>query len=264
MYFKKIYWMNVAVLILAVPVGFCRLMFPRWWSLSRRCTSHCRNRPWTSPPTCRRCTATRCCPLHWYSVCRRFMCPVWRTNKWRPYKICPSNTPIYQSQVWQQDYYYSYHLGNRAKHEMYMLYHVCMKHIYVNCDLDDINLDRYPDGWLVVFYVPSTARSFRDGTPIYCPLRRTWSSINTPFRPGIEPRAVAWQSITLPLRYASSIYPDDPPFTQDNHCSIQGCILLFIVLSLLLHNPVELAWRNGCVKDCRTTARGMIPGGNGV
>ena len=34
--------------------------------------------------------------------------------------------------------------------------------------------------WLVVFYVPSTARSFRDGTPIYCPLRRT-------FPPGIEP-----------------------------------------------------------------------------
>ena len=60
-------------------------------------------------------------------------------------------------------------------------------------------------GWLVVFNVPSTARSFRDGTPIYCPLRRTWSSINTPFRPGIEPRAVAWQSITLPLRYASFI-----------------------------------------------------------
>ena len=53
-------------------------------------------------------------------------------------------------------------------------------------------------GW---FNVPLTARSFRDGTPIYCPLRRTWSSINTPFRPGIEPRAVAWQSITLPLRY---------------------------------------------------------------
>ena len=58
--------------------------------------------------------------------------------------------------------------------------------------------------WLVVFNVPSTARSFRDGTPICFPLRRTWSSINTPFRPGFEPRAVAWQSITLPLRYASS------------------------------------------------------------
>ena len=28
-------------------------------------------------------------------------------------------------------------------------------------------------GWLVVFNVPSTARSFRDGTPIYCPLRKT-------------------------------------------------------------------------------------------
>ena len=27
-------------------------------------------------------------------------------------------------------------------------------------------------GWLVVFNVPSTARSFRDGIPIYCPLRR--------------------------------------------------------------------------------------------
>ena len=36
----------------------------------------------------------------------------------------------------------------------------------------------YGFGWLVVFNVPSTARSFRDGTPIYCPLRRTWSSIN--------------------------------------------------------------------------------------
>ena len=29
------------------------------------------------------------------------------------------------------------------------------------------------NGWLVVIYVPSTTRSFRDGTPIYCPLRRT-------------------------------------------------------------------------------------------
>ena len=61
-------------------------------------------------------------------------------------------------------------------------------------------------GWLVVFNVPSTVRSFRDGTPIYCPLRRTWSSINTPFRPSIEPRAVAWQSTTLPLCYASSTW----------------------------------------------------------
>ena len=32
-------------------------------------------------------------------------------------------------------------------------------------------------GWLVVFYVPSTARSFRDSTSIYCPLRRTWSLV---------------------------------------------------------------------------------------
>ena len=58
---------------------------------------------------------------------------------------------------------------------------------------------------LFVFYVPSTARSFRDGTPIYCPLQRTRSSVNTPFQPGIEPRAIAWRSITLPLRHASSL-----------------------------------------------------------
>ena len=48
------------------------------------------------------------------------------------------------------------------------------------------------------FRVPSTVRSFIDRTPVYCPLRRTPS--------GIEPGAVAWQSITLPLRHASSIY----------------------------------------------------------
>ena len=34
-------------------------------------------------------------------------------------------------------------------------------------------LCKFKVGWLVVFYVPSTARSFRDGAPIYCPLRRT-------------------------------------------------------------------------------------------
>ena len=40
--------------------------------------------------------------------------------------------------------------------------------------------------------------------PIYCPLQRTCSSVNTPFPPGNEPRVVAWQSITLLLRHASS------------------------------------------------------------
>ena len=57
-------------------------------------------------------------------------------------------------------------------------------------------------GWL--FYVSSTWRLFRDGTPLYCPLRRTWSSVFIPFPPGIEPRAVAWQSITLPLRHTAA------------------------------------------------------------
>ena len=60
--------------------------------------------------------------------------------------------------------------------------------------------------FLFVFYVPSTVRSFRDGSPIYCPLRRTWSSVNTLFPSGIEPRAVAWQSIKLLLRHASSTF----------------------------------------------------------
>ena len=27
---------------------------------------------------------------------------------------------------------------------------------------------------------------------------------------------------------------------------------------------MELAWRSGCVMDCHATARGSIPGGNGV
>ena len=59
-------------------------------------------------------------------------------------------------------------------------------------------------GWLVVFNVPSTARSFRDGAPIYCPLRRTWSLVFTRIPLGIEPRPVAWQSITQQLRHAGS------------------------------------------------------------
>ena len=50
--------------------------------------------------------------------------------------------------------------------------------------------------WLVVFNVPSIARSFRDGTHIYCPLRRTGSSVLTPYPPRIEPRVVAWNSHT--------------------------------------------------------------------
>ena len=57
---------------------------------------------------------------------------------------------------------------------------------------------------LFVFNVPSTARSFTDGTLIYCPLRRTWNSVNTPSRPGIDAGAVVWQSITLPLCHGSS------------------------------------------------------------
>ena len=92
-------------------------------------------------------------------------------------------------------------------------------------------------GWLVVFNVPSTARSFRDGTPIYCPLRRTCSSINTPFRPGIEPRGVAWQSITLPLRYASSTHICMLAEQNKNHSTL----VLYIIPQKYNSLPI-IAW----------------------
>ena len=49
---------------------------------------------------------------------------------------------------------------------------VCIVKYTANQQPHNGNLYSYV-GWLVVFNVPSTARSFRDGTPIYCPLRRT-------------------------------------------------------------------------------------------
>ena len=63
-------------------------------------------------------------------------------------------------------------------------------------------------GWLqlVVFKVPLIARSFRDGTHVKftapCERHEAWF-LHQPT--GIEPRATAWQSITQPLRHASSI-----------------------------------------------------------
>ena len=36
-----------------------------------------------------------------------------------------------------------------------------------------VSLSSFMTSWLVVFNAPSTARSFRDGILIYCPLRRT-------------------------------------------------------------------------------------------
>ena len=35
-------------------------------------------------------------------------------------------------------------------------------------------------------------------------------------------------------------------------------------MSGLTYIRVELAWRSGCVMDCRAAARGSIPGGDGV
>ena len=38
------------------------------------------------------------------------------------------------------------------------------------------------------------------------------------------------------------------------------------LINLILTTPqeVKLAWRSGCIMDCHATARGSIPGGNGV
>ena len=122
---------------------------------------------------------------------------------------------------------------------------------------DQINPFTYY-GWLVGWLCLSTARSFRDGTPIYSPLRRMWSSINTSFRPGIEPRAVAWHHLLwvivilllfyffFGLNVASNImrsYHVDKAFLQHwshwlfflftvlSHCKTTSCANLSIMLN---------------------------------
>ena len=60
---------------------------------------------------------------------------------------------------------YSTHKYQRRREEHERIYKLYNKNF--------IALQLNIDGWLVVFNVPSTARSFRDGTPIYNPLRRT-------------------------------------------------------------------------------------------
>ena len=114
---------------------------------------------------------------------------------------------------------------------------------------------------LFVFYVPSTARSFRDGTPIYCPLRRTWSSVNKPFSSGFESRAVAWQSITLPLRHASSTSSvvitnwssANPNTLRHRLCDLmvintQAQVCLNTLLSSLWKSQVFLASTSVCIE----------------
>ena len=74
---------------------------------------------------------------------------------------------------------------------------------------------------LFVFYVPSTARSFREGTPIYCPLRRMWISVNTPFPSGIEPQAIVYIMFSTNLnflyeRQITILYVQLNPFWKTN------------------------------------------------
>ena len=90
--------------------------------------------------------------------------------------------------------------------------------------------------FILLFYVPSTARSFRDGIPINRPLRRTWSSVFTLFPPRIEPRAVPWKSITLPLRHASSqlVEFDKVCYSSDIIISIDIIYLSFAILESII------------------------------
>ena len=86
--------------------------------------------------------------------------------------------------------------------------------------------------WFVVFNVPSTTMSFRDGAPIYCPLRKKQSSVFTPSPSWIEPRVdVAWQSNTQPaaprqlhdlLDITSQIFA----YLGTTNCVRQTCCLL--------------------------------------
>ena len=77
---------------------------------------------------------------------------------------------------------------------------------------------------------------------MYCPLRRMWSSINTPFWPGIEPRVVPWQSIALPLCYASSI-PKSEVQSDEIYSDHFGP-----TVSISLPNT----WMDDCARLCKT------------
>ena len=59
-------------------------------------------------------------------------------------------------------------------------------------------------GWVIVFYVPSTARSFRDCTPHLLYLAKNMKLGFYTVLTENRTRAIAWQSITLPMCHTSS------------------------------------------------------------
>ena len=95
--------------------------------------------------------------------------------------------------------------------------------------------------------------------PIYCPLRRTWSSVNTPYPPGIEPRAVAWLSITLPLRHASSLNHQETVFQNYRkiHKTVLICLLCSIhnVLKRKIDNWWNISWKPRQPKRLKNTIK---------
>ena len=132
-----------------------------------------------------------------------------RVSQWK------SQLPILISLIWPDPLIFqTFYSGDKAwckkltKHITHA-WNKCFLLICLSClKTRNFILKRSKQMFLLVFvfYVHSTARSFRDGTTIYCPLRRTWSSVNTLFPPGIKPRVVAWQSITLPLCHAFCLW----------------------------------------------------------
>ena len=85
-----------------------------------------------------------------------------------------------------------------------------------------------------MFCVPSTAGSFRDGTPIYCPLRRMWSSVNTPFPPGIAPGP----SCGSPLRYRCATPVSNVMVRLLGRC---GAALSYCVFKRPIHVCIQAA-----------------------
>ena len=91
--------------------------------------------------------------------------PVYITIKLR--MACFWNKPIQNTNKLSGTMYkVMFHLSNTKNFEF-----TCLN--YVKSIFDDAGLSYIWFVCLFVFYVPSTARSFRDGTPIYCPFRRT-------------------------------------------------------------------------------------------
>ena len=80
-------------------------------------------------------------------------------------------------------------------------------------------------GWLQLVGCVFTSHRQQGHSETAPPCEGRKSSVFTPFPQGIEPRAIAWQSITLPLHHASSIAQKEKPVKRPhlwNDSSMSG------------------------------------------